>query len=574
MNELHCMYLSIFLQVRGESTNTQCLEIVLQEPKDGIQLHPLEEFIHRKESGDQLKIDFLATKFGKPHPDIEVKFVHDERRVIAHTTGCCHPKFSLPEGLKTNKNGIARIDIQLPMLSSPREFIDGQIYRIAYFPENSVIAKAISRPAVAVNQAVILRVFDHFEYPKNITWVDHVYPIFKQYSNLYPAMKGSTFDMSNYHSVIKFKNMISTSMNLAVTHNSYMPATRDLSSRKRRMVTEWLAQESPAVGDVKKLITVEHLRELLQTALEIEHSTIPPYLTAQWSIRDGYNRQVHRIIKTIVRQEMLHMALVANLMNAVGGKPSLIHSTFMPQYPSKLPGGLEPSLVVSLEKLSPELVKNVFMQIEKPDTNKEHQNFRKGIFNHMQMAFINKKCKNGSANALCDKYQGNSMHTIFGHLRHGCPVEVNEYIKKMEAAKTGSQSEGKQKDLLNYKDGIASFYTHILFVLAHLTNCGTNNSIFTGNVSRQLTTDESRYGNGKLKKVTDYVSAVEAVKVVIEEGEGTSDCDPAIHYFDAKDDLSHYSLFHTIVKGHRVNIKRKKDPKEATFSESSADVSI
>ena len=568
------MYLLIFLQVRVENSNTECLQIILQEPKDGIQLHPLDEFIHRKESGGQLNMDFLATKFGKPHPGIEVKFVHDERCVLAHTTGCCHPKFSLPEGLKTNKNGIARFDVQLPMLFSPREFIDGQIYRIAYFPASSVIAKAISRLSVAVNNAVIVRVYDHFEYPKNITWVDHIYPIFKQYSNLYPAMKGSTFDMSNYHSVVKFKNMISTSMNLAVTHSSYMPATRDLSSRKRRMVTEWLTQESPAVGDVKKLITVEHLRELLQTALEVEHSTIPPYLTAQWSIRDGYNRQVHRLIKTIVRQEMLHMALVANLLNAVGGKPSLIHSTFMPQYPSQLPGGLDSSLVVSLEKLSPELVKNVFMQIEKPDTNIDDENFRKAIFNHMKMAFIKKECGDGSVSNWCDKYQGSSMHTTFAHLRHGCPLEVKKYIEKIESAKASGNFEGKRRELLNYKDGIASFYTHVIFVLAHLTNCGTNNSIFTGNVSRQLTTDESRYGNGKLKKVTDYVSAIEAMKVIIQEGEGTSSCDPAVHYFDAQDDLSHYSMFHTIIKGHRVNIKRKTDPKKENFSKFSTDVSI
>ena len=568
------MYLSIFLQVRVENSNTKCLQIVLREPKDGIQLHPLDEFIHRKESGDRLNMDFLATKFGKPHPGIEVKFIHDEQRILAHTTGCCHPKFSLPEGLKTNKSGITRFDVQLPMLSSPREFIDGQIYRIAYFPANSVIAKAASRPAVAVNHAVILRVYDHFEYPKNITWVDHVYPIFKQYSNLYPAMKGSTFDMSNYHSVVKFKNMISTSMNLAVTHNSYMPATRDLSSRKRRMVTEWLAQESPAVGDVKKLITVQHLRELLQTALEVEHSTIPPYLTAQWSIRDGYNRQVHRLIKTIVRQEMLHMALVANLLNAVGGKPSLTHSTFIPQYPSQLPGGLDSNLVVSLEKLSPELVKNVFMQIEKPDTNVEDENFRKAIFNHMKMAFIKKECGGGSVSNWCDKYHGNSMHTTFAHLRHGCPLEVKKYMEKIEFAKTSDTLEGKQKELLNYKGGIASFYTHVIFVLAHLTDCGTNNSIFTGNVSRQLATDESRYGNGKLKKVTDYVSAVEAMKVIIQEGEGTSECDPAVHYFDAQDDLSHYSMFHTIIKGHRVKIKRRKDPRKENFSKFSKDVSI
>ena len=40
--------------------------------------------------------------------------------------------------------------------------------------------------------------------------------------------------------------------------------------------------------------TVEDLREHLQWAIELEHSTLPPYLTALYSIRDGPTRRPPR----------------------------------------------------------------------------------------------------------------------------------------------------------------------------------------------------------------------------------------------------------------------------------------
>jgi Ferritin-like len=48
----------------------------------------------------------------------------------------------------------------------------------------------------------------------------------------------------------------------------------------------------------------------LERALELEHSTIPPYLYALYSLDENKNGAIADIIQAIVIEEMLHMTLV------------------------------------------------------------------------------------------------------------------------------------------------------------------------------------------------------------------------------------------------------------------------
>ncbi|OKO82297.1 hypothetical protein AC629_24270 [Bradyrhizobium sp. NAS80.1] len=73
----------------------------------------------------------------------------------------------------------------------------------------------------------------------------------------------------------------------------------------------------------------------LQTALELELATIPPYLVALLSIQLPSNREPAELIRSVMIEEMLHMALVANVMNAVGGHPSIDRQA-TPQYPLQM----------------------------------------------------------------------------------------------------------------------------------------------------------------------------------------------------------------------------------------------
>jgi hypothetical protein len=110
------------------------------------------------------------------------------------------------------------------------------------------------------------------------------------------------------------------------------------------------------------------LHRFLQAAIELEHATIPPYLTALYSIAPGANAAAAGIITSVVRQEMLHMTIAANVLNALGGRPRLNHAGFVPTYPGPLPMGVDDGLVVPLEKLSLPLIEQVFMRIELPET--------------------------------------------------------------------------------------------------------------------------------------------------------------------------------------------------------------
>src|SRR5258708_19761086 len=73
----------------------------------------------------------------------------------------------------------------------------------------------------------------------------------------------------------------------------------------------------------------------LQKALELELATIPPYLVALLSIKLPANREAAELIRSVMVEEMLHLALVANVLNAVGGPPRL-GPAVIPRFPLEM----------------------------------------------------------------------------------------------------------------------------------------------------------------------------------------------------------------------------------------------
>jgi hypothetical protein len=119
------------------------------------------------------------------------------------------------------------------------------------------------------------------------------------------------------------------------------------------------------------LQSLEDVQAALQYAIELEHATIPPYLTALYSIKDGANQAIAAILRGIVMQEMQHMAISANILNAIGGAPEIDTPKFVPRYPGGLPFHIGDrngkSFSVGLKRLSLETVRDTFMRIEEPD---------------------------------------------------------------------------------------------------------------------------------------------------------------------------------------------------------------
>src|SRR5919197_2813527 len=83
--------------------------------------------------------------------------------------------------------------------------------------------------------------------------------------------------------------------------------------------------------------TLDDLRTHLQAAVELELLVIPPYLCALYSLHPGSNEEAALIIRSVVVEEMLHMILASNVLNAVGGTPEVAGGDWTPSYPTKIP---------------------------------------------------------------------------------------------------------------------------------------------------------------------------------------------------------------------------------------------
>lgn len=120
------------------------------------------------------------------------------------------------------------------------------------------------------------------------------------------------------------------------------------------------------ISGIRAATSAEELGVYLQSAIELEHSTIPPYLTAMFSLRAGTNKQIAENIREIVIEEMLHMTIAANILIAIGGAPTINQPDFVPNYPGPLPMNIG-DLKVGIEAFSISLVKGTFMDIEEPE---------------------------------------------------------------------------------------------------------------------------------------------------------------------------------------------------------------
>ena len=118
------------------------------------------------------------------------------------------------------------------------------------------------------------------------------------------------------------------------------------------------------------------LQAALQTAMQLEFSTIPPYLCAEWSIQTD-PAGVGGMIHDIVVQEMFHFALAGNMLSAINGNPSIASAGFLPTYPTTtLPGKIPlldrtttPPTLATLTLLPLSLPQvQIFMDIEYPES--------------------------------------------------------------------------------------------------------------------------------------------------------------------------------------------------------------
>jgi hypothetical protein len=246
------------------------------------------------------------------------------------------------------------------------------------------------------------------------------------------------------------------------------------------------AQKMETIMPASDINTIEELHEYLYVALQLEHATLPVYLTALYSINFGTNPDATQILRVVAVEEMLHLTIAANIMNAVGGKVDLTVPGFVPSYPTYLPSG-EEDFEVGLLPFTPTAL-NTFLNIERPSLAPS---------------------------------PGKRLRKITRKVRGGL-----------------SFAAGKNTEMQYYS--IGDFYAALEDGMIALENAAQREgrSIFISDTTKQITPEYYYSGGGKLHAVTDLESARAGIRLIIEQGEGET-----LAPYAGMGELAHYYRF-------------------------------
>jgi hypothetical protein len=253
-----------------------------------------------------------------------------------------------------------------------------------------------------------------------------------------------------------------------------------------------------------RIKTVDDLKTYLYAALQLEHATIPLYLTALYSIHPATNADASLVVRVVAVEEMLHLTLAANVLNAIGGRPDLTAPDFVPPYPAYLPDG-EDDFQVNRQRFSRQAVED-FLKIERP---------------------------------------------------HPAPDEESRVVsQKGDGGPSLLAAPGD--DTLRFYS-IGDFYEEIRRSLERLGDekAKAGEELFVGDPARQVTPEYYYSGGGQIVPVTDMESAVEAIRLIGEQGEGLGG-----GIFDNQGELAHYYRFKQLMYGRHYQVG--DDPDDPT----------
>ena len=234
-------------------------------------IRPMEYYVTRLEYQESFEVRLLVSGFGKP--------------VVKEPVYLAQSNFmdALPEygvvpsstTVLTDGNGIAtftfRVETKIPLLrqyrtpQSPCNLskipIDGQVYMFNYTMNGSCAGDASNNvSSLSCSNDIAILAFSHLVPPEKPTWVRDVFPIFHQYDRITPVMH-QMINLSDYHVVVNNTELIKLAMKLNFNHPSYMPATRDLSPTKQKMILKWFEDPINSTSDpVKANVTIPDIR--------------------------------------------------------------------------------------------------------------------------------------------------------------------------------------------------------------------------------------------------------------------------------------------------------------------------
>lgn len=236
----------------------------------------------------------------------------------------------------------------------------------------------------------------------------------------------------------------------------------------------------------------------LAAAVQVELSTLPPYLTALWSLRAGSNREVRELLLSVLMEEMLHLTLAANVLSAIGGAADFRDPKRLPAYPLELEfdahdGRRHRVAHLRLQAFSPEALKS-FLALELP-----------------------------------------------GH------------------PKVRASDAGLEAAMVVPEATIGQFYAAIVKRLEDACHRFGEPAVFGGPAARQIPEDFYWHGGGRPIVVRSMKDARTALEAISAQGEGAHGgvFDDESHVFDEPDEVAHYYRLQQIALGRRY---RRGDP--------------
>jgi hypothetical protein len=220
------------------------------ENADGVYVRA-EKFVFRLDQGASAATDLVVTRFGAPFANATPKIMTIPLSNLDN--------LPLPEvvaAAKINTKGRAKLEITAVELENPRGFIDGMVYAIICWIEESPVDFGVLLNAES--NFISLLMFNPVAEIADPGW-DNVRQIFKQYSDLYPRPHGPdryapfngfppsrpVVNLEDYKSVADFAHRILAALERPIDHPSHMPVTRDLSDGKRALLLKWLRNVGP-----------------------------------------------------------------------------------------------------------------------------------------------------------------------------------------------------------------------------------------------------------------------------------------------------------------------------------------
>lgn len=326
----------------------------------------------------------------------------------------------------------------------------------------------------------------------------------------------------------------------------------------------------------------DDLVTLLRVAMSLEALTIPPYLTAYWSIKDSPttndNQEAKKIIHSVAMEEMLHMMSVGNILASLGACPLYYNkcNTLDKWGEDKLPildfpVDLAPFSVKQIEKFL-EIEKPIkpinlpissrdsaLMQVRTSDVDLIKKIMELFDFLQKNTGLIDGKI-NKIANDILAKYELESIFKVIDMILKGnleAILELKLFFIKCFSFIPNEDiilNDESLKTELDKCKAIGEFYNLLIKELRKLDDKDFKESDF----SQLDLSHDPRVGTIKQRTIPSFIvdskeKAIELLKWVVDQGEGSE------VPMDNDGDLAHYYRFQQITKGMKIKSDKNGD---------------